>query len=124
MKQPDKADEFAYYWRLLAPVGAPQPEREYQFMEGRKFRADFAWIQPQYKLIVEIDGGNMMTRISPRTGKPVVVGRHNQDSDHAKCNLAVQHGWKVLHYTPAMLLRHPGAVIDQVCMTLANGREA
>ena len=119
MQNTDRAEEFAYYWRTLAPAGSPQPEREYHFAGGRKYRFDFAW--PKFKVAAEIDGGTLMVRTSPRTGRPVVVGRHNLDNDKIKCNLATQVGWRVLHYTPAMMSKNPEAVIEQVCHTLTNG---
>ena len=121
MKQPDKADEFAYYWNALAPASAPQPEREYRF-SFRKYRFDFAW--PKMLVAVEIDGGTLMIRNSKRTGRPVVIGRHNLDADREKGNSAATRGWRILHYTPAMLHKDPSAVIEQVCMALTNGHGA
>lgn len=120
MQSNDKAEEFAYCWRYLAPEGMPQPEREYRFANGRKYQFDFAF--EKYKVAVEIDGGTLMVRNSRRTGRPVVVGRHNLDADRIKCNLATQAGWRILHYTPAMLKNDPQGVITQVCETLANGK--
>jgi len=115
----DYADTFSACWQYLAPVGSPKPDREFAFAPGRKFRADFHWGSP-YFVIVEIDGGTMMVKRSRKTGRPVVVGRHNLDADRIKTNLAAELGYRVLHYTPAMLNKDPGACIEQVLRTLAE----
>lgn len=117
MKREDRADEFMYYWQMLAPEGSPQPEREFRFLDGRKYRFDFAFVKS--KVAIEIDGGTLMVRRSTRTGLPVVVGRHNLDNDRIKMNLAAEHGWRVLHYTPTMLHRDPHAIVRQAHNALA-----
>lgn len=113
MKQ-DKADEFAKLWEILSN-NAPAPEREYRFCD-RLYRFDFAW--PIVKLAVEIDGGNHQVRYSNRMGRYVAIGRHVQESDAEKCNLAIELGWSILHYTPAMLRKAPTQCVEQVCAAL------
>lgn len=72
-------------------IEAPHPE--YRFAPPRKFMFDFAW--PERKIAIEIDGGIWIS------------GRHSggigQLLDMEKFNLAVVHGWRVLHYTPQQL---------------------
>lgn len=67
---------------------ALEPQREYQFHDGRKWRLDFAW--PTYKVGVEIDGG-----IWIKGGHNTGVGSH---ADRNKGNAAAALGWLVLHY--------------------------
>jgi len=66
-------------------------EREYKFLEDRRFRFDVAI--PKYKVAIEFEGG-VYTR-----------GRHVRPagyiSDVKKYNLAVRYGWKLLRYTTA-----------------------
>jgi very-short-patch-repair endonuclease len=68
--------------------GDLEPEREYQFHDGRKWRLDFAW--PVHKVGVEIDGG-MWIKGGHNTG----VGSHQ---DRNKANAAAALGWLVLRY--------------------------
>jgi very-short-patch-repair endonuclease len=105
----DKADIFASLWKMLAPAGAPEPEREYQFNQPEsKHKFDFAW--PKWKVAVEVDGGQWQAH----------GGRHAHDDDKIKGNLAVERGWRVLHYSPEMLKQDPQGVITQVVMVLTT----
>jgi len=80
--------------------------RELQFAKeiGRKWRADFAILEP-YRILIEVDGGT-------RSG-----GRHVRGSgfeqDCFKVNHAVFMGWQVLRFTSAMVIS--GNAIDTVC---------
>jgi very-short-patch-repair endonuclease len=75
----------------------PAYVREFGFtIEGRKkpWRADFAW--PEYKLMVEVDGGEF------------VQGRHNRggpryQDDLRKGNRAAILGYTVLHFSTGMM---------------------
>ena len=100
----DKAELFAHYWRILAPIVAPQPEREYNFDSElkRKHRFDFAFI-PQM-VAVEVDGGQWKPR----------GGRHAGELDKEKRNIAAMLGWRILYYTPEMIERDPQLVVKQV----------
>lgn len=65
-------------------------EKEYKFIPGRRFRADYA-IVPWW-LLIEIEGAVW------------VSGRHTRGSgfvkDIEKYNLAMVYGWQVLRLTP------------------------
>jgi very-short-patch-repair endonuclease len=116
----DKKALFSYYWRIFPGGRGPQPIEEFYFARPRRFRFDFAF--PIAKgvfpgVAVEIDGGQFMVRYDKR-GRAVPVGRHNQDSDRKKMNLAAELGWIVLHYTPEMIKKDPSGVVDQVLATL------
>lgn len=87
----DKADTFAYYWRIATDPDLPQPEREYKFHPTRNWRFDFAW--PSLKIAVEVDGGQWLAR----------GGRHNTDADREKMNTAAELGWRVFRYSIDML---------------------
>lgn len=67
----------------------PVPEREHKFLERRRFRFDFAWIN--LMLGVEIEGGVYSG------------GRHTRgvgySRDLEKYNLAAMHGWTVYRFT-------------------------
>lgn len=62
--------------------------REHAFVPARKFRFDFAL--PACALAIEIDG--VVHRIK---------GRFERDRE--KSNLAILHGWRVLHFSPAQV---------------------
>jgi len=74
------------------------PIREYSFHPTRKWRFDFAW--PSEMLAVEIEGR----------------GRHQSfggfEADCSKYNSATKLGWRVVRYTPSMVLR--GDAINDV----------
>ena len=74
----------------IRAAGLSAPTREFSFLPGRKYRADFAW--PGAMLLLEVEGGGF------------VGGRHNTGvglrADCEKYNLAVILGWKVLRYVP------------------------
>jgi hypothetical protein len=65
------------------------PDREHKFMDGRRFRFDFAWADKM--LGVEIEGGVFSG------------GRHTRgvgySRDLEKYNLAAMHGWTVYRFT-------------------------
>ncbi len=98
--------ERALAWQITA-TGLPAPEREARLIEGRRFRADFAW--PDQRLVVEVEGGSW------------IAGRHSQgrgfESDCVKgCELAVR-GYRVLRVTGAMI--ESGVAIDYITRCLA-----
>ncbi len=85
-------------------------KREYPFHPERKFRFDYA--RPDVKIAIEIQGG-IWTR-----GKHVRgVGYEN---DCEKLNLAVTMGWKVLWYTPQMVMRNPQKFLGEVNLLLTT----
>ena len=105
----DKAEVFSLYWNLLAE-NYMQPENEYNFDKalGRKHRFDFAW--PESKVAVEINGNAWNTKGG---------GRHGQDDDLEKMNIAVSLGWRVVQFSPAMIKRDPTRGIELVKDALA-----
>jgi very-short-patch-repair endonuclease len=119
MSTEDKAAIFLYYWRTLAQ-GYPEPMSEYNFDKhaGRCHRFDFCF--PEHSLAIEINGGNHMVKYSRKTGRYVAVGRHTQERDYEKMNLAAELGWLVLQFTPAMLEKEPSKCINQVLRIIKN----
>jgi hypothetical protein len=63
--------------------------REYQFIPGRKFRADFAF----NKIIVEINGGTWMQKSGHSTAKGI-------QRDYEKSNAAQLAGFIYLQFIP------------------------
>ena len=100
----DKKQMFSYYFSLLA-LGADMPTEEYNFDAnlGRKHRFDFAWIDK--KIAVEINGNAWGVKGG---------GRHGQDKDLEKLNLAASMGWRVFQFSPAMLKSDPERWIAMV----------
>jgi very-short-patch-repair endonuclease len=76
-------------WQIKA-AGLPMPEREYRAIKGRKFRFDFAWLDPEHRLLVEVNGGTY-TKGAHSTGQGI-------RRDYEKCNLATLAGWRVLSF--------------------------
>ena len=74
------------------------PKREYLFHRERKWRFDFAW--PHFLLAVEVEG----------RGRHQSFGGFEKDAE--KYNAAAKLGWRVLRYTPAMIMR--GDAINDV----------
>lgn len=91
-----KAKRTALEDRLLADLanlGLPVPEREYRFHPVRKWRFDLAY--PDLELAIECDGGTFSG------GRHVRGAGYQRDAE--KGNAAVALGWRVLHYTGAMI---------------------
>ena len=74
----------------IKALGLPGPIREYQAIKGRKFRFDFAWLDPEHLLLVEVNGGTY-TKGAHSTGQGI-------RRDYEKCNLATLAGWRVLSF--------------------------
>ena len=74
----------------IRAMGLPEPEREYRAIKGRMFRFDFAWTEPNHKLLVEVNGG---TYNGGTHGRGCGINR-----DYEKGNLAVVHNWRVLSF--------------------------
>lgn len=78
----------ASFMLWMDSVGAPTPEREYQFAPPRRWRFDFAW--PEHKFAVEVEGITWYGRL---------IGRHQQRSgferDAEKYETALLAGWRV-----------------------------
>lgn len=102
-----------YIWQAY---GIDRPHREYQFLENRRYRIDYAW--PDYKLAVEIEGGfrsgevvrchiceSVVHRLCSdgvyrvvRQGGAHVGSRY--ESDLEKYNALAAAGWTLLRYLP------------------------
>jgi len=78
---------------LIRANGLPEPESEYVFCPGRKWRADYAY--PQQHILIEVEGG-MWTKSRHRTGT-------GYTKDCEKYNKAVLDGWRVLRFTSGMI---------------------
>lgn len=90
MKESQLERDFA---ALIKLYNLPEPEREYRFMDTRRFRFDFAW--PAQKIAAECEGGAF------------IQGRHTRgagfESDCRKYNSAIALGWRVLRFTRSMV---------------------
>jgi very-short-patch-repair endonuclease len=80
-------------------------KKEVKFHPVRKWRFDYqivSKIDKEFKLALEIDGGNWSN------------GRHNRgngfEEDHIKFNQAACWGWKVLRYTTSQIKNNPKMV--------------
>jgi len=93
--------------QTLAP-DLPKPVAEYRFHPRRRWRFDYAW--PEYKVAVEIDGGQW---------KPG-GGRHNTDADREKLNTAAAMGWRVLRFSHKVLREQPGDCVELLVLAI-NG---
>jgi very-short-patch-repair endonuclease len=88
-------------------------KREYRFTPERRWRFDFAWVNP--KVAVECDGG-IYTQ-----------GRHSrgpgQEADNEKLNTAASQGWIVLRFGPkAIKSGEAVGVIETALHYWSNGR--
>lgn len=93
MKTSKLEEEFLF---LLKLEGLPRPdEREFLFAKeiGRKWRADFAYLKNDMRLLIEVEGGEFIN------------GRHNRNlaGDAEKYNSACLLGYRVLRFTGSML---------------------
>lgn len=84
---------FDAFLALLEASGLPLPETEAEFIEGRKFRADYLW--RARKVIVEQNG-----QIWKKGGHSSGTGLLR---DYEKANLANAAGWCYLTFTPQQL---------------------
>ena len=83
---------FAYQ---LSQEQIPQPVREYRFNPKRKWRFDFAFIDPAIKLAIEIEGGTYK--------KSRHTSARGFKADCEKYNQAALMGWIVLRFDAAMV---------------------
>lgn len=84
----------------------PTPEREKEFIKGRKFRADFLW--RKQRVIAEVNGGTFR-RMAHSTGE----GIHR---DYEKGDLATLAGWRYLNFDRKMI--EDGFAIDVLTKAL------
>jgi very-short-patch-repair endonuclease len=79
---------------LCRQLGWPEPVREFQFVENRKWRADFAW--PSLMVLVEIEGAAW------------TQGRHTRgggfEADLVKANEAQLLGYRVFRFSTEQVI--------------------
>ena len=99
----DKAQLFLYAWNVISRGKYPAPVDEYRFALPRRWRFDFAWVSQ--KIAVEVEGNAWHVRGG---------GKHMQDSDLQKYNIATAQGWRVFRFSPKMLKDNPAGCIEMV----------
>ena len=96
-KNPKEDAVFNELTILCDKYNLPYPERQYKFIKGRRFQADFCWVDQ--KVIIEYEGG-MFGKSRHTTG----VGYTN---DCEKYNLAALNGYDVFRLTVLTLKTRP-----------------
>lgn len=85
-------------------VGIPEPEREYRFVQGRRFAFDFAW--PDLRIAAEQEGGLYgKGKRCPTCGRNQAAGHSSVErllTDLEKYNEALLRGWLLVRFTPQM----------------------
>lgn len=94
----------------LRAARLPPPQREVGFVNGRRWRFDFAW--PQRRLAVEVEGGTASGKSRHSRGKGF-------ERDCEKYNTAALHDWRVLRMTAAMV--RDGRALQWVERALTDG---
>lgn len=79
----------------IAQANLPEPERQYRYIPGRQFAADFAW--PARRVLLEVQGGIHQTRDGRKRAHGSETGI-KRDID--RLNLAMLAGWKLYRITP------------------------
>jgi hypothetical protein len=91
---------FLTLWRQY---GGPEPVREYEPFESRRFRLDFCW--PERKVVVECEGFDHRKE-----------QRYHSDVD--KYNMLQESGWQLFRATSRLLRDDPGGFMDKVMAAL------
>ena len=89
---------------LLTAAGLEDYTTQYKYVPGRKFSADFAFVEQ--KLIVEVDGG-----IYSRRAHGSITGII---ADMNRSNLAACNGFRVMRFRPDQIKKQPTMVIDLI----------
>lgn len=71
----------------------PVPVREFAAIPGRRYRYDFGWPDPPYKLLCEVQGG-VFIKGAHSTGVGIT-------RDAEKASLAAVNGYRLIVVTPA-----------------------
>ena len=114
-----KSDLEAGFLNYCRMCNVPMPAREYRFHPERKWRFDFAWLDVEPPLAVEIDGGQWM-----KSGHSTGTGKQR---DNEKSNAAQLLGWTVLRYTTMDLhpkRGRPVQVMAEIKEALAKRKDA
>ena len=112
MKKGSKLEE-TLAWQIKV-CGLPKPEREYVFLPGRRYRADFAWPAPKVRLIVECQGGLWLRKGAHSSGTGI-------RRDYEKSNCAQLDGWVYLQFTADQI---KSGLAVQVIESFIRGRMA
>ncbi len=79
----------------IRALGLPEPVREYRFCAERKWKSDFAYLDTDPPLLIEVDGGLYG------------MGRHNRPAGYAndceKLNQAALLGYAVMRFSSGMV---------------------
>lgn len=106
----DKAELFLQYWNMLSKLPAPKSEYNFDKHLGRKHRFDFAF--PDRLIAIEIEGNAWNVKGG---------GRHMQNSDLEKYNIAASLGWRIFRFSPSMIKSDPAGcvqtIVEAVCLT-------
>jgi very-short-patch-repair endonuclease len=89
----------------------PLPERQFRFIPGRQYRADFAW--PNSRLLVELEGGVFSRR---RQGGGWHQSISGYIDDCRKYNIAALNGFHILRYTAKEV--ESGLAIEEIDLAL------
>jgi len=95
-------------------VDLPDPEREYRFAPPRMYRADFAWLENDPPLLVEVEGGIWMRKGGHNTGRGIL-------RDIEKGNLAAMNGFLYLRFAAKHI--HSGEAVWQIESVLKPSQE-
>ena len=88
----------------------PEPVRQFLYVPGRKFTADFSW--PGHRLLVEVTGG-VYTRQAHGSISGILA-------DIERLNRATKNGWRMLRFTPSMV--RDGSALKFIEEVLLDGR--
>lgn len=95
-------------------LGLPEPEREYRFLPGRRFRFDFAW--PSALVALEVEGGRFSG------------GRHVRPDGYArdvvKYSAAAALGWRVVRAVPEQVQNGTAVLLVAALLGQADLEEA
>lgn len=95
--------------KLLKSAGLESCVRQYKYVPGRKFEADFCFVEE--KLIIEVDGGIYTRRAHGSIGGII--------SDMKRTNQASMFGYRVMRYQPSEITKEPQRVIQEITTALA-----
>ena len=98
----------------MKAAGLPEPEREYLFHEGRKWRFDYAWVAEGFAL--EFEGGIWLQTKEGRSKGHAHPKRFIKDCE--KYNEAALYGWHVLRVTGEMV--QDGRALDWLIRALVE----
>lgn len=91
--------------RMATPGVLTTFERQYLYVPGRKFSADFAW--PEQRVLVEVQGGVWVDKSGHSGGTGI-------KRDNERLNFASINNWRMLRFTTADVTSHIGDVIDTI----------